>query len=103
MSAQIGNEIFKIASTGSDDRKLKFLIGKPNFLHLKITSAPKIGAIRCQFLIIDTLGSTEPDGIVRGELLGSVSVKYCMLHMGRIKTNVGRRYSLCRTAYEWNS
>ena len=79
MSAQTGNEIFKIACTGSEDRKLKFKIGKPVFSHRRIKSAPKIGAIRCHFLIIDTLGSTEPAGIVRGKLFGSVSVN--MVHV----------------------
>ena len=73
-SAQTGNEIFKIACTGSENRKLKFQIGKLVFSHRRITSAPKIGVIRCRFLIIDTLGSTEPAGIVRDKLFGSVSV-----------------------------
>ena len=61
-------------SLARDGRKLKFQIGKPVFSYRKIKPAPKIGAIRWHFLIIDTLGSTEPDGNVRGKLFGSVIV-----------------------------
>ena len=76
MSAQTGNEIFKIVCTGSYDRELKLQIARPGFSLRRITSAPQIGVVKSHFPKIDTLGSAEPAGIVRGKLFGSVSVKY---------------------------
>ena len=39
------------------------------FFCIEESSQQQIGAIRCYFLIIDTLGYTEPAGVVKGEFL----------------------------------
>ena len=88
ISAQTGSQILKTASTGSGYRKLQFefmfklIFGM--FNHLVFKHYP----ITCHFRKIHTLGSTEPAGIVEGELFGSVTVKLRNPTMNRVKIQI---------------